>query len=190
MNYGKIIAVGAASIALLWLADKAGEKKKNWEENYQQYKNDLELFNEIIENKVRSVNEYVDFKEYIQLHYQSFSIANEKKVLLDDARDSLKAIAQTIMMLKKDKDEIEMRILKEKNSIKANELKEELKSVKNTRKTLFNDQDILKKQRDSLSKTLKKFNSNTRELKLIIKNNTGQRGLDWYNRLEARKNGV
>jgi hypothetical protein len=189
MSYGNIIAVGAASIALLWLANEAGEKKKNWENNYQQYKNDLESFNEIVESKIKSANEYIDFEEYIQLHYQSFSVANEKKVLLDDARDSLKAIGQTIVMLKENKIEIEKNISKEKNITKLNDLKEELKSVKNTRKILFDDQDILKEQKDSLSKTLKKFNLNTRELKLIIKNNTGQRGLNWYNRLEARKNG-
>ncbi len=189
MSYKKIIAIGAASVALLWLANEADKKKKNWEKNYQQHKDDIEAFNDIIESKIKSANSYIDFEEYIKLHYQSFSVANEKKLLLDDERDSIKAIGQTIMMLKTNKIDIEKNILQEKDSIKLNNLKEELRSVKSTRKILFDDQDTLKNQRNSLSGTLKKFNENTRQLKFIIRDNTGERGLNWYKRLESRKRG-
>lgn len=187
MSYGKIIAIGAASAALIWLAIEADDKKKNWENNYQEYKNDLDSFNKIIEGKIKLANEYIDFEEYIQLHYQSFSLANKTKSLLDDVRDSLKAIGQTIMMLKEAKMTIERDILEEKDSTKLNSLKEELKSVKNTRKILFDDQNSLKEQRNSLSEKLNNFNLTTRKLKLFIKNNTGKKGFDWYMRLEARK---
>jgi len=186
MSYGKVIAIGLALVALAWLDNEAGEKQRNWEEKNKEYEDEIDRLNNELIDILETNNQYMDFKELIDLHYQSFSTADRTKLLLEDANTSLKAIGQTIMTLKENKKEVENQIYNEIDKNKKKEYKEELSSIISTRKMLFSNQDNIKEQRNSLSKKLKEFNSNTRKLKLAIRDNTGQKGRDWYNRLEKR----
>jgi len=185
MFYGNIIATGLALVALVWLESVVGEKQRNWEDKYKDYQDEIDRLNDKLKDTINSNNYEMDFKELIDLHYQSFSTADNTKLLLDDARDSLKAIGQTIMKLKENKNEIEIKLKNLTSS--QQELKEELTSVIETRKELFNIQDKIKEQRNTLSRKLKEFNQNTQKLKFKIKDNTGSRGREWFKKLERKK---
>jgi len=187
MSYGKIVATGLAFLALAWLESIAGEKQRNWEEKYKDYQDEIDRLNNELEDTINFNNYEMDFKELIDLHYQSFSTADNTKKLLDDARDSLKAIGQTIMKLKENKKEIELKLKNKNFNSSKQELEEELISIIETRKKLFKIQDKLKEQRNTLSNKLKEFNQNTQKLKFKIRDNTGRRGREWFEKLERKK---
>jgi hypothetical protein len=59
--------------------------------------------------------------------------------------------------------------------------------VNELRKSVFEDRDNIQQERDRLLAELQKLNHRTRELKDLIKTRCGNKGSDWYYRLEARK---
>lgn len=55
------------------------------------------------------------------------------------------------------------------------------------RKTQFEERDTIKKQTDDFYEKVKELNMQTSDIKNKIKLNCGQRGYDWYERLEIRR---
>ena len=62
----------------------------------------------------------------------------------------------------------------------------QVQSLYKLRETLFPDKDILKAQRDNFLAEVKRLNNQTRTLKEAIRDRTGSKGKDWYERLSAR----
>jgi len=179
---------GVAKGIISSLINAAGDERQRWRDSHNQ------LSREIIEHtkKVQDILDrnldYYDYRELIDLHYHSFSAADQAKLLLDDARLSFAAIGRAIVTAREQRDDLK----KEIKNLPLNEKKQkqaEIDSLIQFRKALFLDKDVIKEQRDALLSELRKLNAQTHKLKNTIRDHTGPRGEMWYDRLQQRIHG-
>lgn len=183
-----LVLYGAAGAILLWLNNTAAEKRQRWQEDHEQFKRDIRAHRIKIQNIIDSNLDYYEYQELIDLHYQSFRTADQAKSLLDDSRSSLEAIGQALVNAKEQRDHLKISINSNTTEGKK-EARQEIDSLIKLRKVLFEDKDILKQQRDTFLSEVHKLNLQTRELKHTIRDNTGARGREWYDRLQQRIHG-
>ncbi|WP_020585826.1 hypothetical protein [Desulfobacter curvatus] len=166
------------------------EARENWERKRKEVSRSVEEHRENIEQHIAEAQSSYDYHFLVDLHYSSVKVADQAYSLLQDARSSLVGLGK---MLKKAKEEIarlqkELNVAKEqKDRGKFSEFLEQIKIVKSMRKDLFNDRDKVQTQRDSFLADVRQLNSRTRSLKEAIRDRCGDRGKDWYCRLEMRK---
>ena len=67
------------------------------------------------------------------------------------------------------------------------EIQQEFDSVTEFRKSLFKDKDIVKGQRDEMLMEVKRLNHQTHGLKILIRDKCGQKGIEWFNKIEQKK---
>ncbi len=183
-----LIPVGIIGIgALLYSAldNSAGQKRKEWESKYRQVQDDVESHRKNIEAHLARARASYDFYLLTNLHYSSMKVADEAYKLLSSSNEALDAIGDT---LQKAKEKIaELKALRDNASgTKRVEMSQEIDSLYKLRETLFPDKDILKAQRDNFLAEVKRLNNQTRTLKEAIRDRTGSKGKDWYERLSAR----
>lgn len=186
--WGKLILCGAAGAILLWLNETAEEERQRWQDDHEQFKQEIKAHRDKIESIITSSSHSYDFKELIDLHYISFSTADQAKKLLDDSRVSLDAIGQALVNAREQRDKLKT-VIKNKNNQEKIEIIKEIGSLNKLRKVLFKDKDDLKEQRNIFLSEVRKLNSQTRQLKHTIRDCTGARGKEWYDRLQQRING-
>lgn len=183
-----LIPVGIIGIgALLYSAldNSAGQKRKEWESKYRQVQDDVESHRKNIEAHLARAQASYDFYLLTSLHYSSMKVADEAYKLLSSSNEALDAIGDT---LQKAKEKIaELKPIRDSASgTKRIEISQEIDSLYKLREALFPDKDILKAQRDNFLAEVKRLNNQTRTLKEAIRDRTGSKGKDWYERLSAR----
>ena len=127
-----------------------------------------------------------DFHQLVDLHYSCMKVANEAYKLLNDAKNqwalfmmlsiNSKLTALNYLMIKK-----KAMIMKRKKEIQA-----EINMIKEIIDGLYSELDLIKKDKEHFYQELKAFNLKTSSIKYRIRDNTGYKGFDWYNRLQER----
>lgn len=177
--------IGIGAILYSALEDSAGRKRKEWESKYQQVQNEVESHRKNIESHLAKSQNSHDFYLLTNLHYSSVKVADEAYKLLSSSNEALSAIGDTL--LKSKNKIIELKSLKNfASETKRAEIAAEIESLYTLRESLFPDKDILKSQRDNFYAEVKRLNNQTRTLKEAIRDRTGSKGKDWYDRLSAR----
>ena len=188
------IGIGVVSFGLKLLNDVVSEDEirahSNWQAKRVEVEKSLGDHQANIETHLARAQNSYDFRFLTDLHYSSTQVANAAYELLDDANKSLSGINKMLASAKQQRGQLQQtlataRVNKDKALI--HDTIEQLKMVNELRKSVFQDRDTLQQERDRLLAELQKLNNRTRELKDLIKNRCGNRGSDWYCRLEARK---
>lgn len=187
-----LIPVGIGGLATLIyraVSDEERKARQRWEDTRWDVEQSLKEHSGNIEAYFDRVQRSYNFRVLVDDHYSSMQAANAAYRLLDDARSSENGINK---MLKKAKDQrmsLQERLEKArkgKNRALAHDTIEQLKQIHEIRKSFFEDRDKVKAQKVSFLKEVRRLNKRTRELKELIRDECGSRGLDWYNRLEER----
>lgn len=179
--------IGIANKILSSLRSSAAKERQRWENEHRVVENQIQQYEAEIQQKLREAQYTVDFHVLANLHFESMKIADHAYGLLKDSRVALEAIGNAIVETAKEKN----RLIAEKRSIffnprKERELEEEISALVDLSNHLFPDKNQLKAQRDHFHSQVQEFNSRTHTLKLAIRDRCGEKGQDWYNRLEAR----
>jgi uncharacterized membrane-anchored protein YhcB (DUF1043 family) len=178
--------LGIANGILKRLKQNALKQRQRWEKEHKKIENEISNYERKIQNKIHKVRSAADFQQLTQLHFESMKIANHAYSLLSDARIALDEIGKAIKESGSEKN----RLIAEKRSTydsnRKVQLEKEINALTELRGALFPDKDKLKLERDHFKSCVTEFNANTRALKLTIRDRCGARGLDWYQRLEAR----
>lgn len=184
---GVVLTAIGKSLYEKYFSNKELEAKKNWQENVikvEKYISDQEV--KISEYTSRK-NSEIDFHTLTNVHFTSMKIADQAYRLFDYSKIYLDAMNRNLKITTERKNKINSLFNSKIEYNKKVKLTEELKGLNEMRNQLFDDKDILNSQKISLQTKLKSFNIRTSSLKFQIRDNCGQQGSDWYNRLEQRK---
>jgi hypothetical protein len=181
------VGIGLAAAAIYSaLQEEAYESRYRWEQQYHEVERTIEEHRQNIESHLYEARLICDFYQLIDLHYSSIKVADQAYMLLRDARRSLDAIGQALVNAKKQIAELSEERKKVKGKKERELIQEEIDGLRNLRRSLFPDKDKIKSEREHLQQEVARFNNITHQLKMIIRDRCGQRGEDWYNKLEAR----
>jgi len=186
-----ILAVGAG---LAYLYNSVTEEEKqaeaSWKRKRQEVERTLDEHNRNIRNYLESRRNMYEYHEMVDYHYSSVQIANVAYDLMNNSKTSLRGINNLIVKTNKYRNDLQKQIeiaKAEGNKKTLFEKIEEIKVVNTIRKTQFEERDTIKKQTEDFYEKVKELNMQTSDIKNKIKLNCGQRGCDWYERLEMRK---
>lgn len=178
--------IGVANGILNRLRNTASAERQRWHNEYQKVERTIVYYDQQIQQKIREAQYTVDFHQLTQLHFESMKTADHAYQLLSDSRKALDAIGDAIKSAKDEKD----RLIAEKHGTRdyyrRSQLEQEISALISLRTQLFPDKDQLKAQRDHFHTQVKNLNAHTHDLKIAIRDRCGEKGQDWYLRLEDR----
>lgn len=187
----QVIAGVALLGAGIWiyneLQEQSATERDRWRSKRAEVERSIEWHEEQIEKHLDEARQSYDFKVLVDMHYSCVKVADQAYSLLKDARTSLDKISEAIIKTKEQRDILFQSKKEIKDLSKKIEIQEEINSIQQLRAVLFDDKDEIKKQRDAFQVKVKELNSKTHMLKINIKERTGIKGIEWYERLEARK---
>ncbi|WP_180009344.1 MULTISPECIES: hypothetical protein [unclassified Acinetobacter] len=186
-----IVALGAG---LAYLYNSVTEEEKqaeaSWQRKRQEVERTLDDHNRNIRNYLESNRSIYEYHKMVDYHYSSVQIANVAYDLMNNSKTSLRGINNLITKTNKHRSDLQKQIEAAKEEGNKNvlfEKIEEIKVVNAIRKTQFEERDTIKKQTEEFYQKVKELNNQTSNIKNKIKLNCGQKGRDWYERLEMRK---
>lgn len=127
-----------------------------------------------------------DYYQHIELHHASVQTADACHKLYEDHKKLFKMIANREKLLGEQigklKQQRDLATGTEKQAIREQltQTRDFLAQAKSQRQALFNEKSRLLEQ-------LRTINQQTRDLKIYIGQHCGQKGRDWYARIEQRK---
>ena len=186
------IGVGVGILKLLYdaVSEEEYEARRRWESKRKEVERSVKEHQENIEAHIQQAQNSYDFHFLVDLHYSSSQVANSAYQLLCDARSSFSGMSK---MLKKSKEQRAVlqcdleEARRNKDRKRIHETIEQLKVVNDLRKSVFDDRDRVREQKDRFLAEVRLLNSQTRELKEFIRDRCGDGGREWYQRLEARR---
>jgi len=180
-----IVPIGISLINVV-LSKKEQEARKAWENKRDEVNKQVDDCNEKIQDYLSKKNQNYSYHELISLHHSSFLAANEAHTLLVDANTSIDAIGKILIAAKEKRTAIENKLRETKGLIEKEKLYEDLKIIQDLRKNAFTENDKIKLQSKDLLAKVKHLNNQTRELKIMIRDNCGELGKNWYHNLTVR----
>jgi hypothetical protein len=181
------IPIGFLGLKLIYEAASEDERqaRQRWENKRQEVAYSVAQHQRSISRHLRQAQGGYDFHHYVDLHFASMQAADAAYQLLNDARSCLRDGRHA-----EQKDTLEMKLQAAKqarNRALFDSMLEELKIVTALRKSIFDDRDKVRAQREALLQEVQTLNEQTRQLKVCIRDRCGPKGADWFYRLEARK---
>lgn len=180
-----IVVVGVVAAIMSSASEGERSARRNWESKREEVKKTVEEHRKNIETHLKQAQQSYNFHFLTDLHFSSHRIADSAYKLLNDARDSFGATIRILNQAFTKKNE-----LKSKLETSTRELKEgyltEIRSLNEFIGKVLEDKKIMESQRDNLLAEVKRLNAQTAELKSVIRDRCGEKGRDWYQRLEQR----
>lgn len=189
-----LIPIAAVAVGLAYLYENVTEEEKRAAQAWKEKRNELEQTIEDHERNIRSYlrarTQILNYHEMVEYHYSSVQVANAAYNLMKDSQVALfglnNLIHKTNIHRKNLQRDIELAKQKNEKQIVYEKIKE-IKIINAIRTQQFEERDILKQQTEEFNKKLRELNIQTSEIKEKIRISCGQRGRDWYDRLENRK---
>ncbi|MEG6276153.1 hypothetical protein UXO72_23655 [Enterobacter hormaechei] len=181
-----IIAVGVGLYIMNELDERAGEQRRRWDYKREEVKRTIEEHQGNVELYFQNRNAIYNFHILVDKHYSCMQVANEAYSLLKDAKVVSDSTYDAINKLKTHRNNLFENKKSANNSNDKRIIQEEINLIGEMIKELYDDLNKNKLEKDDLYKKVKDFNAKTRALKLTIRDQTGQKGYDWYTRLEHR----
>lgn len=189
-----LIPVAAAAIGLAFLYDSVTDNEKkaaqSWKEKRDELERTIEEHERNIRNYLNSRTQVLNYHEMVDYHYSSVQIANAAHKLMKDSKAALQGLNNLIHKTNSHRKSLQKDIELAKQENKKQIVIEKIKEIKiiNTMRTQqFDERDAIKTQTEDFHRKLKELNIQTSEIKERIRGSCGQKGRDWYDRLELRK---
>ncbi len=181
------IAVGAVALIVSSLSEDEKKARERWQSKREEVEKTVECHRKNIEEHIASAQQSYDFYVLVDIHYSSHKIADSAYELLKDARRSITTIKNILNNVTLKKNELKLSIDVSKPDNKKAILAE-IRSLNEFKSTIIGDLSTLKTQRDNFLAEVQRLNAQTAILKLAIRDRCGEKGRDWFDRLEYRSN--
>jgi hypothetical protein len=168
------------------LNNEARKARKQWEYKREEVIRKVDEYNGGIQDYLSKKNQDYNFHKLILLHHSSFLAADEAYKLLHDARISIDAIGKMLIAAKDKRTFIENKLCETKSQVEKEVLCKELYMIRDFRKKSFVEIDKIKAQSKDLLVKVKHLNNQTRDLKIMIRDECGVLGEKWYQNLTMR----
>lgn len=200
------LAIPAVAIGLRLVYEVVSDEERQacleWENKREQVKRTIESHQADIQEHICKAQTCYDFCKLVDLHHSSVIVANESYKLLKDSNESLSAMKKMldeskkqINKLKKEKQEKLNSLNTKKNNKSSHQYSKDVKAINKNisllydfRKSIFEDFEKVKQQRNNFFIKVRELNNKTHQLKEYIRVHCGNGGKVWYARLENRSN--
>ena len=179
-----VAAVGV--LAYAWLSSEEQSAINSYHSSSRRLAREVNERQQQLSSYRRNNRAAEDFYQHIELHYNSVLTANHCYILYDEQKQILKmlngridVLVQQLNMLKKQRDSAD-------NAQKP-QIREQLNTVRSFLKQANLERANIKQQKEALLFELRDINHKTRELKLYLRDNCGNKGRDWYQRSLERR---
>jgi len=179
--------VGVAMYIYDGLQQRSSSERNRWYAKREEVQRSIEWHREQISQHLKYAQHSYDFQVLMDMRFSCIKVADEAYKLLQDAKVSLDAIGQSIVETKTQRDLLIANKKIAKSKTERDEIQTEIDSLQQLRAVLFSNKDEIKKERDEFSSRVKELNVKTHDLNIAIRDRTGSKGREWYQRLEARK---
>lgn len=181
------IGIGLAVAAILGsVKSEERQARARWAEKYVEVERTVAQHRANIEQHLALARQSYEFHLLTDLHFSSHRVADEAYRLLSDARTALDTVGRLLVASREKKEELKAQLDGCSHPHERRPIFAEIDAVNDFRKPVFDDKDRLKNERDSLLQEVRHLNAQTAELKLAIRDRCGEKGRDWYERLEER----
>ena len=155
--FGAALIVGVAC----WLDSESSSAKRKWESRQQDLADEMDYQR----SKLRAYREHkarnVQFYHLVNEHYKSVQMGNAAYALLEECQQVITTYYQAIHS--------------------------ERKLISGEVDKFYAELEPYQTQKDQFLQKVRDLNEGTRHLKLMIRDTTGEKGRDWYDRGEARR---
>lgn len=180
-----VALVGIAAVIAASLSEDEKKARKRWQSKRAEVEKTVEEHRKNIEKHIDKAQRSYDFSVLVDIHYSSHRVADSAYQLLEDARSSISSISKILDQVTAKKNELKASI-DGASPDKRRELLAEIRSLNDFKAKVMEDVSTIKQQRDSLFSEVKRLNSQTGSLKEAIRDRCGEKGRDWFRRLEQR----
>ncbi len=183
---GAIALFGIGTAVILSSVSKEEyEARERWATKHSEAKKTVEAHRTNIESHIRDAQQSFDFHSLINLHFSSLRAADNAYGLFNDARTSLSSIYQILDRINEQKN-FQKSSLSEVGLKDSKSIVSEIRSLDEFKSSVLGDLVDLKSQKEHLFAEVKRLNEQTHHLKIAIRDRCGQKGKEWFDRLEAR----
>ncbi|MBS1683231.1 MAG: hypothetical protein JSS76_00645 [Bacteroidetes bacterium] len=142
-----------------------------------------------LDRRIQDAKRNINFQNCIDAHYQSMMTSNIAYGILDREQrlkgiyyNGIKDIDTKITNTKKERDKYKA------HTSEREEKHKEMQSGIDLKNGILAHLKIHSDKSKEILLDVKELNNKTRDLKFLIRDNFGQKGLEWFNRLEERTN--
>lgn len=178
-----IILVGKAISS--YISSDEQDARARWEHKRIEVQKTIEEHRINIERNLEAAQSSYDFRFLTDLHFSSHRVGDSAHKLLDDARTSCNTLKRMISDSKMKKNELKVQISSATRPEKQI-LLSEIREITSFVTSIFAELELVSKQRKEMYDEVQRLNLQTRNLKLAIKDRCGDRGKEWYEKLQKR----
>lgn len=183
--FAPMALVGIAAVIASSVSDGERKARRRWESGFSEAGRRVEEHRRSIERRIDEVQEVYDFRVLVDVHYSSHRVAASAYRLLEDARVSISSMSDILDQISGKKGEVK-NLINGSSPESRRALLAEIRSMNEFKMRVVEDLRVVKKQRDSLYSEVVRLNAKTAGLKAAIRDRCGERGRDWFVRLEQR----
>lgn len=181
--FGAALIVGVAC----WLDSESSSAKRKWESRQQDLADEMDYQR----SKLRAYREHkarnVQFYHLVNEHYKSVQMGNAAYALLEECQQVITTYYQAIQRLKDRRKAIGIELKSALKGTDKQALYSERKLISGEVDKFYAELEPYQTQKDQFLQKVRDLNEGTRHLKLMIRDTTGEKGRDWYDRGEARR---
>ncbi|HOX46091.1 MAG TPA: hypothetical protein PK668_20985 [Myxococcota bacterium] len=184
-----LIPVGLVALfggAAWWVSSEEQEARKRWHRKHREVQRSLEEHRQNVEENLARAESSHRFHFLRDLHHSSFRVADAAHGLLHDARTSITAVERILQHTWAEHDRRGESLRGLPRPERRAQLEAERAQMADLIDQLRADRDKLRAEAEHFEAEVARFNRTTRELKEAIRDRCGERGQEWYARLEAR----
>ena len=183
---GALALFGVGTAAVLSSVSKdERDARERWATKHSEAERSVEEHILNIESHLRDAQSSYDFHFLTNLHFSSLRVADNAYGLLRDARTSLATMYQILDKITEQKN-VQKSTLPTANFKEKKEIFSEISDLNKFKSSVLGDLAKVKPQKAHLFSEVKRLNEQTHSLKIAIRDRCGERGRDWFARLEAR----
>jgi len=184
LGLGDVVSFAVGAI-IGSLSENEKTARRRWHSKRVELKRTIEEHRKNIERHIYEAQESYDFVFLVDLHYSSHRVADEAYKCLNDARASIDSLERCIEKINTSKDNFKSQLDGASTETRKHCLAE-IRSLHEFKENVIEDLKTVTTQRNDFFSELKRLNEQTRNLKEAIRDRCGNRGWDWYERLEQR----
>lgn len=179
--------LGVAAVGVLaWLSDKENNARRTYYANSERLTKETHSRQQDLANLRQNKALASDFYRHIELHYASVKTANACFELYDEHKQIVKLIGNRESMLR----EQIIALKKQRDSLpyhQQTQIREQLTAIRQYLAEAKQQRLQLGQEKSQLLEQLRLINEQTRELKQYIGQHCGQKGRNWYAKIEQKK---
>jgi len=185
---GVALAAGAGKLLLDFFEEEACSARSEWQARSAELARKTDEYNRALERQLTTSAQAIEFRRLRNLYQGSIEQANLNYGFLRDGRMYLDQLNQLLRQTMKARKSLR-ETMQNGHAAEKQEARNRMQALLDFRDQLFEERSGAAERNELRLRQVRDLNSNTRRLKLQIRDNCGHGGRIWFARLEQRRLG-